>query len=280
MPTISKPKKSETRPGLRPPLKWAGGKRWLVPLLQKVFDPQRDGRLVEPFLGAAAVSLGLQPGEVLANDSNRHLINFFRQVQRGFVISSELPLANNKLVYYEMRTKFNALIQAERALSPEGASLFYYLNRTGFNGLCRFNSKGFFNVPCGRYRTINYVRDFRPYQPLLSHWEIHSTDFASLALRENDFVYADPPYDVEFTKYDGVTFAWEDQVRLAEWLSEHPGPVVISNQATNRITKLYRSLGFKLRYIDGPRRIACNGNRKPAREVLAIRGLGDRDLSD
>jgi len=62
-------------------------------------------------------------------------------------------------------------------------------------------------------------------------------------------------------------------VRLAEWLAEHPGPVVLSNQATPRIVRLYRSLGFTLRFLDAPRRISCTGDRKPAREVLAFRNL-------
>ncbi len=88
-----------------------------------------------------------------------------------------------------------------------------------------------------------------------------------------DFVYADPPYDVEFTKYAKDDFKWEDQVRLAEWLAEHPGPVILSNQATERIVKLYGDLGFDVRLLKAPRRIACNGDRTPAMEVLATRNI-------
>ena len=98
-------------------------------------------------------------------------------------------------------------------------------------------------------------------------------DFEHLTVESDDFIYADPPYDVEFTQYSKDGFGWEDQVRLAEWLADHPGPVVVSNQATGRIIRLYKKLDFKVQFIDAPRRISCNGDRTPAREVLALRNI-------
>ena len=92
-------------------------------------------------------------------------------------------------------------------------------------------------------------------------------------IKNDDFVYADPPYDVEFTSYSKGGFAWEDQVRLVKWLANHPGPVVLSNQTTERIVKLYQEHGFKINYYDAPRKISCNGDRTPAKEVLATRGI-------
>jgi DNA adenine methylase len=86
-------------------------------------------------------------------------------------------------------------------------------------------------------------------------------------------VYADPPYDVEFTTYSAGGFSWDDQKRTARFLAAHPGPVVISNQATPRIIELYEELGFELNYLDAPRRISCTGDRTAAREVLAIKIL-------
>jgi len=94
-----------------------------------------------------------------------------------------------------------------------------------------------------------------------------------VALRADDFVYADPPYDVEFTRYAKEDFGWDDQVRLARWLGRHRGPVVLSNQATPWIVELYTELGFALRFLDAPRMISCNGDRPPAREVLALKGF-------
>ena len=98
-------------------------------------------------------------------------------------------------------------------------------------------------------------------------------DFEALKIGPEDFLYIDPPYDVEFTKYAKEDFKWEDQVRLVEWLKDFGGPVVASNQATERIIKLYQEAGFKVELISAPRRISCTGNRSPAMEILALKNL-------
>jgi DNA adenine methylase len=183
------------------------------------------------------------------------------------------PLKNDKELYYHYRSNFNDLIKGKKGHTKKAAELFYYLNRTGYNGLCRFNQKDEFNVPFGSYKNINYVTDFTPYKALFQQWEFSSVDFEKLQLQEDDFIYADPPYDVEFTSYSKDGFTWEDQVRLVKWLLKHPGPVVLSNQATERIVELYADAGFKIAYYDAPRRISCNGDRSPAKEVLATRGI-------
>ncbi len=259
------------RPKLGPPLKWAGGKRWLVPHLKPLWLPHRHRRLVEPFCGGLAVTLGLMPERALLNDINPHLINFFNRLKRGLKIT--IPMANDAELYYRHRARFNELIRLGRAESEEAAQLFYYLNRTCYNGLCRFNRKGEFNVPFGRYRKINYRRDFSDYAIIFSGWEFRCGDFETVPLKPDDFVYADPPYDVEFRQYSPGGFGWEDQVRLARWLAGHPGPVVLSNQATDRVVRLYRGLGFELAFVEGPRMISCTGDRRPVREVIATRHL-------
>jgi DNA adenine methylase len=254
---------------LKPPLKWAGGKRWLVPTLEPIWEEHRDRRLVEPFCGGLSVALGLSPHRALLNDINPHLISFYRWLKRGLVI--EIALENDKALYYRHRDRFNELLSSGRGDSAEAAALFYYLNRTGYNGLCRFNKSGEFNVPFGRYRTINYVRDFSEYRQAFIDWEFTNLDIEKLPIECKDFLYADPPYDVEFTQYSKGGFDWEDQVRAAACLSKHPGPVVLSNQATSRIVELYGRLGFELRYLEAPRMISCTGDRTPAREVLAVK---------
>ncbi len=261
---------SSLRP-LRPPLKWAGGKRWLVPLLRKTYARYRDCRLVEPLAGGLAVALGLRPQRALLNDLNPHNINFYRWLSGGLQLDIEMRNASE--LYYRQRTRFNQLIGDGGAESQEAAQLFYYLNHTGYNGLCRFNRKGEFNVPFGRHESINYARDLSMYDQAMAGWRFTTGDFESLALEPDDFIYADPPYDVEFTQYSKETFGWEEQVRLAEWLARHPGPVVLSNQATSRIRKLYRDLGFKIKTMAAPRMISCNGDRTKAIEVIATRGL-------
>lgn len=254
---------------LSPPLKWAGGKRWLVPTLRKLWDPSH--RLVEPFVGGMAVTLGLAPHRAILNDWNPHLINFYTWLQKGLTIG--IPLKNEADYYYQCRQAFNALIAAEQHTSQQSAELFYYLNRTGYNGLCRFNSRHQFNVPFGRYKTIGYVTDFLAYRDPLGSYQLHCGDFANLALDPQDFIYADPPYDVPFTRYSARDFTWEDQQRLAHWLHQHPGPVIASNQATERILALYQSLDFEILQLPAPRRIACTGDRSPAMEMLASKGI-------
>lgn len=264
----------ETEP-LTPPLKWAGGKRWLVPQLQSLWRPHAQYhpqcRLVEPFVGGMAVALGLRPKTALLNDLNPHLINFYRWLQKGLQI--DINPENDSIYYYACRERFNRLVSAGFTDSAEAAKLFYFMNRTGYNGLCRFNTKNQFNVPFGRYKTIRYLDSFRRYTPTLSRWEFSSVDFIDLPLQSSDLIYADPPYDVQFTKYSAQDFKWADQQRLAEWLAAHPGPVIASNQATERIVALYASLGFSITQLSAPRRIACNGDRQPAIEILALKGI-------
>ncbi len=175
--------------------------------------------------------------------------------------------------YYAHRARFNELLEGGKADTADAAGLFYYLNRTGYNGLCRFNNKGQFNVPFGRYIKIEYRADFTEYKPLFARFEFTNTDFEKIALRPDDFVYADPPYDVEFTHYSRGGFGWEEQQRAAEWLAKHPGPVVLSNQRTERIEELYTKLGFRIIPLTAPRLISCTGDRSPAKEVLALRNL-------
>jgi DNA adenine methylase len=236
--------------------------------------PYQHCRLVEPFCGGLSVALHLRPEKALLNDINPHLINFYCWLQRGLVV--EIPLENDAATYYQHRARFNELIRQGKWETKEAAELFYYLNRTGYNGLCRFSRKGEFNVPFGRYKRIPYQRDLTPYQQALQGWIFTAMDFQQLALAPTDFVYADPPYDVEFTSYAPDGFTWQDQVRLVEWLVDHPGPVLISNQATPRVLALYKQAGFKVQTLPGPRRIACNGDRTPALEVLAWKPPSER----
>lgn len=268
---MSAPAINERPAQFKPPLKWAGGKRWLVPELSRLWQAHQHRRYVEPFCGGLATALGLRPESAVLNDVNPHLINFYRQLQRGLLVKSEMR--NEEELYYAHRTRLNELIRARLHRSKEAAELFYYLNRTGFNGLCRFNQQGEFNVPFGTYKSISYENDFRSYRTLLKKWTFTSVDVQKLKFETSDFIYADPPYDVEFTAYSAGGFSWDDQVRTAEALAQHVGPVVISNQATDRIVGLYERLGFQLRRLQGPRRISCTGDRTAAEEVLATKNL-------
>jgi len=258
---------------LTPPLKWAGGKRWLVPFMKEHLYKDRSVKLVEPFCGALGMTLGLMPQKAVLNDANPHLINFHSHVAVGLDFPEHMH-CNDSEFYYKQRSLFNACIPDVQN-TRLAAQLFYYLNRTGFNGLCRFNQKGKFNVPFGKYKTINYASDFYSYQPVMAQWEFYAGDFEPVAslVDENTFTYCDPPYDDGFTAYSAGDFSWDDQVRLATWVSKLPGRVVLSNKATDRIVELYQGLEFDVYLIEAPRRVAANGNRDKVFEIIATNKL-------
>lgn len=254
---------------LASPLKWAGGKRWLAPTISHFYEPFVDRRLVEPFCGGLAVALRLQPKRALLNDINPHLINFYRQLKKGLEI--DIPLKNTAAAFDDNKARFNELVLPRD--SKEAASLFYYLNRTCFNGLCRFNKAGKFNVPFGRYEKVRFVRDFSEYKVQFRHWEFENLTFEKLVVDDDDFLYVDPPYHVTFTQYSKEGFTWEDQKAVALRYATHPGPVVLSNNKTGPITQLYRKHRYDLHYRHAPRMISCDGDRTKAKEVLATRNM-------
>lgn len=264
---------------LTPPLKWAGGKRWLVPILQRLYEPHKHRRLVEPFVGGMAVALGILPEKALLSDINPHLINFYEWLKKGLVV--EMKMLNDESFFYESRKRFNDLVLTGPEKRKEAAELFYYLNRTCFNGLCRFNSKGEFNVPFGKYKNINYVSDFSNYSKTFKNWTLQTASFDSLQnIQSSDFLYADPPYHVQFTKYSKEDFTMDNQKDLVSWLLKCDCPLVVSNQATDEMRSLYQTKNFDYIELPAPRRISCNGDRKPALEMLAARNLGNVKLSD
>ena len=275
-----------------PPLKWAGGKRWLVPRLRELYEPHRHRRFVAPFCGGLGDVLGVWPRRALLNDANPQLINFYRWWAMDCIDPTHDLFQDNETVYYQNRQRFVELCQWAETGTQEAAELFYYLNRTGFNGLCRYNAQGGFNVPYGRKGKKGEDAKPRDYVTPLGldgrrlpyGWSFTCGDFSALCVYSYsfcnipaDFIYADPPYDGTFADYVGGGFDWDQQVALVNWLAEHRGPVVLSNAATDRIIELYTAYGYTVDLVDAPRRIACNGDRAKAKEVLATKNMGEGD---
>lgn len=258
-------------PIINPPLKWAGGKRWLVPYLQPVWSKYQNNRLVEPFCGGLAVSLGLQPQEALLNDINPHLINFYLWLKQGLI--PETNFEYTSATYYQYRDEFNRLILDHNEHSKTAAELFFYLNKTCFNGLCRFNKTGKFNVPFGRHSTINYNIDFLSYKEIFKNWSFTVGSYKDIELKSNDFIFSDPPYDVNFRNYTKDGFEWRDQIELTDWLCLHSGPMILCNQATDRIIKLYEDRGFFLIRMEEQIKIKAKGVRTPANVIIATKNL-------
>lgn len=272
---------------LKPFLKYAGGKRWLVPSLERIWTLQLsstpDLRLVEPFVGGMSVSLGLGPKKAILSDINPHLINLYKSVAKG---AFSLPLEeyqHDRDWYFALRERFNSLVRSELDIEScnfERARLFYMLNRTCFNGLTRFSLKGKFNVPFGNYPRVEFLspNQFSAYQDRFTDWDFSCGDFQSIKLASSDFLYLDPPYhsdgDKAFTGYFGK-FDWNDRVRMVKWAASANIPVVASDLATSETMGLYSDHGFKLTTVVAPRRISANGNRESTIELLCHKNIKD-----
>jgi len=268
-----------TKP-LTPFLKYAGGKTWLAPKLAEMYEPYRTYTWIEPFCGALGATLGVMPEKAILSDVNPHLINLYRQISESD-FKSPSGWENSKEMFDHVRETFN------RSLNPKDcilagdwwkAKAFYYLNRTCFNGLCRFNLKGEFNVGYGKFKKPILNHDFSVYREVFKNWEFFNLCYGDTLSIVKDsvfltnFVYADPPYDAGFTGYNG-SFNWNDQVNLAEMLASLNCPVVASNKETDRTVDLYKSLGFNIEIVSAPRKISCNGDRTAVREILASKNL-------
>ncbi len=265
---------------VKPFLKWVGGKRQLLPEIQN-FIPQQVDRYVEPFMGGAAVFFHLAPEKALLNDINAELVNCYNVIKSS---PNELIMALRKHVYNtEYYNEIRFLDRAEGGLLALSeiarASRFIYLNRTGFNGLYRVNSKGFFNVPMGSYKNPRIVNEEGIFAcaRCLQSAEITNMSFEEIltGTRAGDFVYLDPPYiplseTSSFTSYAGGGFDMEAQIRLANAVRDIDSRGIrflASNSYTDEIFSLYQ--GFRIIEVSANRAINSKADgRKPVKEVL------------
>jgi DNA adenine methylase len=262
----------KTKP-LKPLLKWAGGKTRLAPIFQKLYEPHRHRRLVEPFCGGLGVALGLMPDRALLNDINEDLIGLYRSIQWRDFKAAEIP--NTGVAYYMVRDRFNAGGYTRYQKSQD----FYYLNTAGYNGLCRYNKGSEFNTPYGKRSKLSTIEDFSLYYEAFKGFDFDSGSYNRLVVKQDDFIVCDPPYDSAddkaFTAYSGNKFGWQEQVELANWLDRQPKiPQVACNLATDRIVQLYTDRGWDVEYLEVGRSISRDGNgRKKVTEMLATRYL-------
>lgn len=247
---------------IKSPLKWAGGKTALLPKIQKIWKNYEDHCWVDLFGGSCVLPLNLQPTQAIVNDSNSHLINFWKWVQtEGF---SKIQFNTSEKSYYRLRELFNCKPQPE---------LFYYLNKVGFRGLCRYNSKGEFNVPFGYYKNPNVQLMFLKQKQIVKNWQFVNEDFQKIQIPINGLVFADPPYFETFTNYTKENFTWSNQVLIAEKLAQLDNPVIACNSWNDQIVNLYSTLGFKVEKITMPRSISIDGDRQPVFELFATKNI-------
>lgn len=258
-----------------PLLKWVGSKRWHVQQVARYHD--REVRTVELFCGGCAMTLGLTPRRALLNDANPHLINFYQQAQTGLDFEG-FDLTGSEGLYYDYRAWFNRLVREGRSRTPDAAQLFYYLMHHGYNGLCRFNQKGEFNVPHRPGRTAP-VRDWAAVREQLKSYVFTNDDFGDVMLEEDDFVYADPPYDGTFNDYTENGWSCADMEMLALMLRHHPGRVIIMNSATPWVLSLFKDLGYVTTLVESKQSMhRSQGRSDVVPEVMATNfsvDLGD-----
>ena len=209
---------------MRPIIKYRGGKFKEIPqLIQHI--PHFNGRYIEPFFGGGALFFYLEPNGAIINDINERLMNFYRAVQMNFeTLRDELsqleaqytqnrtafdelkklnpkdrvPDANEPL-YYHLRDMYNGIIPS----AYSDAALYYFINKTAYSGMIRYNAKGEYNVPYGRYKNFNTGIITEAHHNLLAQTEILNGDYLEVfnATRPDDFVFLDPPYDCIFSDY-------------------------------------------------------------------------------
>jgi DNA adenine methylase len=262
----------------RPFLKWAGGKRQLLPRLLGL-APKTFGRYFEPFAGGGALFFALRPVRATLSDLNDRLIRTYKGVRDNVdaVIRLLASYPHRKRFYYSMRR-----IDIDARSDVEVAAWFIYLNKTGYNGLYRVNSRNQFNVPFGHYKnpTICDEPTLRACASALAGKELLSEDFEVVAARakRGDFVYFDPPYvplsaTSSFTSYTPQGFGPDEQRRLhdvARALKRRGVHVLLSNSSAPFVRDLY-SDGFELIEVAATRTINSKATGRGAITELIIR---------
>ena len=225
---------------LKPLIKWSGGKGDEVPLFEKYF-PESYDRYIEPFVGGGAVFFYLNPQSAVINDIHKELVDLYRCVglrksQEIYEFMENNP--NTEETYYHIRDKM--VIGDEL----DTAKRFYYQRKTCFRGMLRYNKDGKFNIPFGKYKTINYSEIINPaYEELLSRTEVLCEDFETIFEKyndENNFMFLDPPYDSPFTDYGYCSFGKEHHIKLAECFKTTKIKCLLIIGKTPFIEELYR----------------------------------------
>lgn len=263
-------------------LKWAGGKYSLSDVINKMLP--KGERLIEPFVGAGSIFLNSDYDNYLLNDINQDLINLYQILQQKpdqFIEDARqffTPENNDAEVYYQFRKEFN-----ESEDKYFRSLMFLYMNRHGYNGLCRYNKSGGFNVPFGKYKKPYFPEqelNFFAEKSQKATFVCESYRQTFTRVKSGDVVYCDPPYvplskTASFTSYAGNGFGLDEQADLANAAEEvttdvENTSVLISNHDTIWTRKIYEHAN-KIKKIKVARTISQKGsNRKKVGELLAL----------
>ena len=259
----------------RPFVKWAGGKRTLIPdIAQRL--PASIGIYWEPFVGGGAVFFALDSriGAARLSDVNPELVLAYQAIKNQpeeliEILARHAERHGEKDYYYQVRKMTHS------HCSIEVAARFIYLNKTCYNGLYRVNKQGKFNVPKGRYANpaICDVGGIRNANEVLQKATVRLQDFARIEPGSGDFIYCDPPYDGTFDGYASDGFDDTEQKRLRDqvlrWHSLGAA-VMVSNADTPLIRGLYGEPPFATSEVSTPRNINCKGDQRNGAAELLI----------
>ncbi len=256
----------------QPFVKWAGGKRSLVPEILKHI-PDSFNHYWEPFLGGGAVFFALNGliDTAHLSDYNRELITTYKAIRRSHRKVIELlrvhEAKHNRAYYQRVRSRH------DKQKDAEAAARFIYLNKTCYNGLYRVNRQGEFNVPVGSHSnpTICDETNIEAVAKILKKADLSVKSFEKITPHKNDLVYCDPPYDGTFANYTDNGFGKEDQEALRDscdhWRNAGVN-VIVSNSDTELIRALYKD--FTIYEVAASRHINCNGNGRGKTQELLI----------
>lgn len=276
----------ETRHKLTPFLKWAGGKRWLLPHVKNLL-PDKAERYVEPFVGGGVIYLALEPERAILGDSNGELMNCYVAV-RDHV--DELIEALNGYSLHVLDEEYYYSIRNGDTVAADcvaQAARLIFLNKTCYNGLYRVNREGRFNVPFGKYERPPRLYDeanLRGVSELLKKAQLVTGDFSSTVLLASagDFIYLDPPYhhlanSGSFTSYSSNGFKERDHIRLARTfkaLDRQGCSILLTNSDTELVQELYKD--YVIERVITNRTINCKGRQRGDFRVLLISNYGLR----
>lgn len=268
---------------LAPFVKWAGGKRQLLPQIKERM-PEQFNNYYEPFVGGGAVTFELLPEKAVVNDINKSLVNAYRQIcdAPDAFLEAINKLDNDmwedgKAYYYSLRELYNdKMMKAE--YDVELAALFVFINKHCFNGLYRVNGKGLFNVPYNNSRKASVdEKSIREISEYLKKVTILEGDFevACESAKEGDFVFIDSPYaplnPTSFESYTKEGFDIESHKRLAELFDELTARgcyCMLTNHNTELINELYGNKGYRIDVVSVKRMINSDASNRVGEEVI------------
>lgn len=225
---------------LKPLVKWSGGKSAELKYILNHIPTNYDTYL-EPFVGGGAVYFNINPHKAVINDIHKDLIDFYNSIKKcksEEIYNFMLEHSNDEETYYKVRsykTYDNEL---------ENAKKFFYLRKTCFRGMLRYNKKGEFNIPFGRYKTYKFEELLnKEYENILNKTDILNKDFEYIFENYNDknnFMFLDPPYDSEFTNYGYCSFGKKEHEKLAKHFKSTNIKCLLIIGKTDFIEKLYK----------------------------------------